>query len=244
MGKLTVHHLHFSQSERIPWLLEELNIPYTLKNYQRAPIFAPDAYKALHPSGTAPVIHDTDGDLTLAESGACVEYIAHRYGEGRLFVPPSDPSYADFLYWWHWSNGTFQPVVARLMGVRRSGGRATTTTTAGSSGSSSSSTTGGRENKWLALVRERLGRSLNALEARLKENTWLAGAEFTAADIMVVFTLTTMRRAAPYSLEEYPNILAYLQRIGKREAYRTAMAKSDPDMELALGPDPPVRAKM
>ncbi|KAM0669349.1 hypothetical protein ACQRIU_002911 [Beauveria bassiana] len=218
MAKITVHHLQVSQSERIPWLLEELGVPYDLKLYQRALLLAPAAYKALHHSGAAPVIHDASNDLTLAESGACVEYLAHRHGAGRLFVAPSAPAYADFLYWWHWSNGTFQPAVSRAMYVRGAADD---------------------DGKMLAVSKEKLGRALTALDEQLSRNDYIAGSELTAADIMTVFSLTTMRHFSPYSLAEYPNILKYLERIGKREAYRTAMAKSDPGMKLALGAESP-----
>ncbi|KAM3548300.1 hypothetical protein ARSEF4850_009490 [Beauveria asiatica] len=221
MAKITVHHLQVSQSERIPWLLEELGVPYDLKLYQRAPLLAPAAYKALHHSGAAPVIHDASNDLTLAESGACVEYLAHRHGAGRLFAAPATPGYADFLYWWHWSNGTFQPAVSRAMYVRRRGAAAAD------------------DSKMLAVSNEKLGRALKALDEQLGRNDYIAGSELTAADIMTVFSLTTMRYFSPYSLAEYPNILKYLERIGKRKAYRTAMAKSDPDMKPALGAESP-----
>ncbi|KAJ3494790.1 hypothetical protein NLG97_g3843 [Lecanicillium saksenae] len=217
MGKITVHHLQVSQSERITWLLEELGIPYEFKNYKRAPLLAPDEYKSLHHSGAAPVIHDTDGDLTLAESGAIVEYLAHKYGGGRFFVKPSEPGYADFLYWWHWANGTFQPTVARPMYVRAAN----------------------PDSQMVGMSMQRLDRSVKSLEEQLSKNDFVAGKDFTAADIMVVFSLTTMRYFSPYSLGECPNILKYLEKIGKREAYRTAMSKSDPDMELALGANPP-----
>ncbi len=217
MGKITVHHLQVSQSERIPWLLEELGVPYELKTYKRAPLLAPAEYKALHHSGAAPVIHDADGDLTLAESGACVEYLAHRHGRGRLFTQPSEPGYADFLYWWHWSNGTFQPSVSRAMYLRGADVKS----------------------PMRAVSQEKLGRALAALDAQLGKHDFIAGRDLTAADIMTVFSLTTMRHFSPYSLAEYTNILKYLERIGKREAYRKAMAKSDPDMKLALGADSP-----
>ena len=91
---LTVHHLGKSQSERIVWLCEELEIPYELKRYARAPLLAPADYKALHPIGTAPVI--TDGDLTLGESGAIVQYIISEYGGGRLALTGSHPDFAHF----------------------------------------------------------------------------------------------------------------------------------------------------
>ena len=96
---LTVHHLGKSQSERIVWLCEELGVPYELKRYTRDPatILAPAEYKALHPIGAAPVI--TDGELVLAESGAVVDYIVAKYGNARLVLGPTDPAFAQFLYW-------------------------------------------------------------------------------------------------------------------------------------------------
>lgn len=212
---LTVHHLHMSQSERVPWLCEELGIDYELKLYDRAPIMAPPEYKALHPQGTAPVIQD--GDLTLAESGACLEYIAHCHGGGKLFLPPSHPAYPDFLYWWHWGSATFMPTTIRVMAARATGG----------------------DNPTSRISEDRFARSLKLLDERLKTNQWLAGDEFTAADVMVMFPLTTWRYWSALSWAGYDGILGYLQRIGKREAYQRAMAKADPGMELLLGPDPP-----
>lgn len=190
---------------------------YELKTYKRAPVLAPPEYKALHPSGAAPVIQD--GDLTLAESCACIEYICHKYAGGKLFLPPTHPAYADFLYWWHWPNGSLQPTVSRLMAVRSLGL--------------------GGGNIMATFANDRLRRALVALEERLGDNEWLAGSEFTVADVMVVFSLTTMRCFSPYNLGEYGNVLRYLRRVSEREAYRTAMKKSDPEMEPVLGADPP-----
>src|SRR5262249_43975708 len=98
---LIVHHLGKSQSERIVWLCEELEIPYELKRHARDAVtmLAQADYKALHPIGSAPVI--VDGDLVLAESGAIVEYIVGKYGNGRLTPPPGHPDFAPFLYWFH-----------------------------------------------------------------------------------------------------------------------------------------------
>jgi glutathione S-transferase len=105
---LTVHHLGVSQSERIVWLCEELELPYELKLYKRSELgAAPPEYKALHPLGAAPVIGD--GDVLLAESGAVMEYILGRYGEGRLVIRPEQPGYADYLYWLHFANGSMMP---------------------------------------------------------------------------------------------------------------------------------------
>ncbi len=116
---LTIHHLEKSQSERIIWLCEELDLPYELKRYERDPvtILAPPAFKALHPAGTAPVI--TDGALVLGESGAIIEYIIARHGGGRLALGPDHPDFAQYLYWFHFANGNLQPNMGRNLILRR-----------------------------------------------------------------------------------------------------------------------------
>jgi glutathione S-transferase len=211
---LTVHHLGVSQSERIVWLCEELGIPYELKVYNRRADnrLAPDDYKALHPLGTAPII--TDGDLVLPESAAICEYIIHTYGGGRLAVAPGAPNYADYLFWFHFSNGGLMPsqmsvMIATILGVGADDPRRAWVGARG-------------ENAW-ALVEKRLG-----------EVPYFAGDDLTAADIMIVFTLTTMRAFVPRDLSGSPNTLAYLQRIAARPAYQRAMAKGDPGMALML----------
>lgn len=211
---LTIHHLGHSQSERILWLCEELGVPYDLKKYDRDPVtmLSPPALKALHPLGAAPVIED-DG-LLLAESGAIAEYIIVKHGGGRLRLAPEHPDYAAFLYWFHFANGNLQPVIGRAMMVGRAGLPP--------------------DHPVQKAVLGRLDRALALVEARLGAADYLAGQEFTAADIMSVFSLTTMRLFQPLDLAPYPNILAYLQRIGARPAYRRAMAKGDPDLTPML----------
>lgn len=211
---LTVHHLGKSQSERIVWLCEELGIPYELKVYDRHPVtrLAQADYKALHPIGSAPVI--TDGELVLAESGAIVEYIVAKYGKGRLILAPDHPDFAQFLYWFHFANGTLQPATGRNMILGRLNLPA--------------------DNALLIAMKARLDLALGFLEERLAAVDYLAGREFTTADIMLVFTLTTMRLFYPNDLKPYPSLLRYLQRIGSRPAYQRAMAKGDPDMAPLL----------
>jgi glutathione S-transferase len=211
---LTIHHLGHSQSERIVWLCEELGVRYELKLYERDPvtILSPPALRALHPLGAAPVIQD-DG-LLLAESAAITEYIILKHGGGRLRLGPDHPDFASYLYWFHFANGNLQPVIGRLMMVGRAGLAA--------------------DHPVQMAVQGRLDRVLALVEARLGEAEYLAGSEFTAADIMSVFSLTTMRLFQPLDLRPYPNILAYLQRIGARPAYGRAMAKSDPDLTPML----------
>ncbi|MES2496270.1 MAG: glutathione S-transferase family protein [Pseudomonadota bacterium] len=208
---LVVHHLGISQSDRIVWLCEELGIPYELKHYDRDPEtrMAPAAYRALTPFGTAPVI--TDGDLVLGESAAIVEYIDATYGDGRLSIRPGAPGYADYLFWFHFANGSLMPSAMIDMIASVAGG-----------------------GELLDALRARLDRAYAQIEARLGEATWLAGDEFSAADILSVFPLTTMRLFAPRDLAPYPNIRAYLQRIGARPAFQRAMAKADPGFEVPL----------
>lgn len=204
---LTVHHLGISQSDRIVWLCEELGIPYELVRYERDPVtrLAPDAYRALHPAGTAPVINDDD--LTLGESGAIIDYIVGKYGDGQLTLKPDHPDFARFLYWYHFANGSLMPAMMVMM----SGGAIT------------------------ELMQARADRGFAALEAHLAEgHEWLAGKEFTVADIMTLFPLTTMRLFVPYDLTPYPEIRAYLNRVATRPAFKAAMEKADPGLEIPL----------
>ena len=209
---ITVHHLKVSQSERIVWLCEELGIAYELKTYARESNgAAPAAYKALHPQGTAPII--TDGSLALAETGAIVDYILALYGGGRLVAGPQAPNFPDYLYWLHFGNGFFVP--AAMMGIVAS-------RMAGENKQAAQGFTGRQELAY-RLCEERLGRV-----------PYFAGPEFTAADIMMVFPLTTMRSATGRSLGASPNLRAYLKRIGERPTYRRAMQRGDPEMKPAL----------
>jgi glutathione S-transferase len=206
---LTVHHLGISQSDRIVWLCEELEIPYELRKYDRDPVtrLAPAEYKALHSCETAPVI--TDGDLILGESGAIIEYVIARYGDGRLALKPDHPNFADYLYWFHFANGSFMPagMTDLVLGIL-----------------------GMAEQEGVRPLRARGDRAYAMAERRLDEATWFAGDEFTAADIMMLFPLTTMRVFAPRDLAPYPNIRAYLARVGERPAFRRAAEKGDPDL--------------
>ena len=210
---LTVHHLGVSQSERIVWLCEELGLDYELKRYDRDPQtqLAPAAYKALHPMGTAPVI--TDGQVVMSESGAIVEYILARYGKGRLAVTPEQPNFADYVFWLHFANGSMMPhelirLITAMLGVK--------------------------DSPILQSMKSRSDRGYALIEKRLGEADWLAGPELTAADIMMVFALTTMRMFETRDLADFPHIRRYLKRVGERPAYRRAMAKGDPGMTPLL----------
>ena len=212
---LTVHHLGRSQSERIVWLCEELELHYELKRYERRKDnkLAPPEYKALHPLGAAPVI--TDGALVLGESAAIVDYLIATRGDGRLALKPGQPGFADYLYWFHFANGTLQPLVLQVRYLER--------------------VDPSESNALLQAAKARFQLVFSTLDKRLGDAPHLAGQDLTAADIMTVFTLTTMRVFKPYDLSPWPNILAYLRRIGGRRAYQRAMQKADPDMAPLLG---------
>jgi glutathione S-transferase len=207
---ITVYHLGVSQSERIVWLCEELDLPYTLQRFDRDPAtrMAPVDYKSLHPMGIAPVIRD--GGLILAESGAIAEYLMDKYAGGRLSVGPQQANFADYLFWFHFANGTLMPSeMGALIAL---------------------SLKLGEGNPIVGMLNDRSKRAFDMIEKRLGETPYFAGGEFTAADIMMLFPLTTMRAFVPREIKAMPNVLSYLARIGERPAYRRAMAKGDPGM--------------
>ncbi|QSB43666.1 glutathione S-transferase [Tsuneonella flava] len=207
---LTVHHLRISQSERIVWLCEELGLDYDLKIYIRRSDnnLAPPEYKALHPMGIAPVI--TDGDIVLGESGAICEYIDRKYGDEKLSVGPDSPDFAGHLFWFHFANATF--MANGMMGLV-------------------AAQMGGPTPEF---VSERVSKAWALAEARVGEAEFFGGSQLTTADIMMGFNLTTSRMFGNTSLEGYPNIAGYLQRIGQRPAYQRAMEKCEPGMKPKL----------
>lgn len=211
---LTVHHLGISQSERIVWLCEELGLPCNIVRYTRDAVtrLSPPELKELHPMGAAPVIED--GDVMLGESAAIVEYILAKFADGKLKVSPEQEGFADYLYWSHFANGNLQPIMLRYMTLTRTGLPA--------------------DHPVLAGTMARMQGALEMMNKRLGTVPHLAGNEFTAADIMTVFTLTTMRVFQPLDLAPYPHIRAYLRRIGERPAYQRAMEICDPGMARLL----------
>ncbi|HEX7272081.1 MAG TPA: glutathione S-transferase [Casimicrobiaceae bacterium] len=204
---ITVYHLSSSRSERIVWLVEELGLEYKLELFQREPNgAAPATMKSIHALGRAPIVRD--GDTVLAESGAIVDYIVHRLAGGRLALPPEHPSYARYLYWLHFAEGSLMSLLLIALVLSRVPEAAASPVT--------------------RRVRDRMQQMLSFVDAELGMGPWFAGAEFTAADIMMVFPFTTMRHFLDYDVAPYANILAYLERIAARPAYRRAMALAGP----------------
>lgn len=202
---LTVHHLRISQSERIVWLCEELGIKYDLKLYNRDPEtrLAPPELKALHPMEIAPLIED--GGTLLGESGAIVEYIIGKYAPDTDLVPgPDHPDFADHLYWFHFANATFMTNGMMQIAVNAV------------------------EAEMPPSLGKRVTNAWKQIETRLGEADYFGGSQLTTADIMMGFQLTTSRAFNGMTIDHLPNLKAYLQRIGAREAYQNAMAKSEP----------------
>ncbi|EFC6552813.1 glutathione S-transferase [Escherichia coli] len=211
---LTVHHLGVSQSDRIVWLCEELNIPYNLLKYERDPVtgLAPEEYKSLHPYGTAPII--TDGDMKLGESGAIIQYIIARYGANRLSPDITSPQFGEYLYWFHFANASLMASSMVEMAF---------TTHPASVGF-----------PVLNIFKERTSRAFEIIEEKLRISPYFAGTEFSAADIMMFFPLTTMRNFVDRDISIYPNLIKYLKLITLRPAWQKAKEAADPDFNIKL----------
>ncbi len=202
---LIIHHLRISQSERIVWLCEELGLDYDLKLYNRDPEtrLAPAELKALHPMEIAPLIQD--GDTLLGESGAIMDYIVGKYAPGTALVPgPDHPDFADHLYWYHFANATL--MTNGMMGIAVNAVGA----------------------EMPPPLMKRVTNAWAAIERRLGEADYFGGSQLTTADIMLGFSLTTARAFNDMSIDHMPNLKAYLQRIGARDAYQRAIAAAEP----------------
>jgi len=204
---ITIYHLDTSRSERIVWLMEELGLEYKLELFQRNDNgSAPDALREIHALGKAPVIRD--GDTVLAESGAIVDYIVHRYAGDRLAVAPAAQEYARYIYWFHFAEGSLMSLLILALVIGR--------------------VPEANASPVRTRVLERTKQTLAFIDSELAQATYFAGSAFTAADVMMTFPFTTMRHFLNYDLAPYANILAYLQRIESRPAYQKAMALAGP----------------
>ena len=204
---ITIYHLDTSRSERIVWLMEELGLDYKLELHLRQPNgAAPDALKAIHSLGKAPIIRD--GETVLAESGAIVEYIVNRHANGRLAVAPAAADYARYLYWIHFAEGSLMSLMIVALVLSR--------------------IPGGDKTPAGMRVLDRMRTMLAFVDGELAAGPYFVGGQFTAADVMMTFTFTTMRHFLDYDLAPYPNIVAYLKCIEARPAYRKAMSLAGP----------------
>ncbi|HEX7951837.1 MAG TPA: glutathione S-transferase [Burkholderiales bacterium] len=214
---IVVHHLNNSRSQRILWLLEELGLDYEVKRYERNPktMLAPPELLRIHPLGKSPVI--TDGDLTLAESGAIIEYLVERHGNGRLLPAPGTLDKLRYTYWLHYAEGSLQPqLLMKLIFDRVE--RAPMPFFARPVAKAIC------RNVRNTFIQPNIDRHLDYLEAELGKSAWFAGPEFTAADVQMSFALeaATVRGGLNASR---PKLTAFLERIHARPAYKKAIER-------------------
>ncbi|MEO7072319.1 MAG: glutathione S-transferase [Rhodanobacter sp.] len=214
---ITVHHLNNSRSQRILWLLEELGVAYEIKRYQRDPdtMLAPPELRAVHPLGKSPVI--TDGDLTLAESGAIIEYLADSYGMPALIPAHGTAERLRCNYWLHYAEGSAMPPLLLALVFQR-----VATAPAPFFVRPVARAIVARVRK--DFIDPQLRLHLDYLESQLGEHDWFVGDHFSVADIQLSFPLEAF--AARGGLDAHaPGLHAFLQRIHARPAYARALQR-------------------
>ena len=218
---LTVHHLNNSRSQRILWLLEELGLPYDIVRYQRdaKTMLAPPELRKVHPLGKSPVVTTDDG-LTLAESGAIIETVVERYGQGRLAPAAGAPEALRYRYWLHYAEGSampplllklvfdkientpmpffVKPIAKAISGKAKSG-----------------------------FITPQITTHLDFMEAELGKSLWFAGDAFTGADIQMSFPVEAAQARGGLNTSR-PKLMAYLERIHARPAYQRALERGGP----------------
>lgn len=214
---LTVHHLNNSRSQRVLWLLEELGLPYELKKYERDPKtqLAPPELRAIHPLGKSPVV--TDDDRTLAESGAIVEYLIERYGEGRLIPKAGSPERLRYTYWLHYAEGSVMPPLLLKLIFER-------VRTAPVPFFVKPVARGIADEVTKAFIGPQLKTHFDYMEAELGKTTWFAGEEMTGADIMMSFPLEASVARGALDASR-PKLMAFVARIHARPAYARALER-------------------
>lgn len=216
---ITVHHLNNSRSQRVLWLLEELGIDYRVERYERdaKTMLAPASLKNVHPLGKSPVI--SDGERVVAETGAIIEYLVERHGNGRLAPAAGSDARLRYSYWLHYAEGSLMPLMVMTLIFNR--------IVPGSPMLIRPIAAGIVK----AVHRQFLGPNtrlhLDYVESELGRSTWFAGEDFTAADVQMSFPLEAAASRAG-GIDEYPRIAAFLERIHARPAYQRALQKGGP----------------
>jgi glutathione S-transferase len=215
---ITVHHLNNSRSQRVLWLLEELHVPYEIARYFRneKTMLAPPALKAIHPLGKSPVI--SDGDRTIAETGAIIEYIVERYGNGRLIPQPGTDDRIRFSYWMHYAEGSaMTPLLLKLVFTRMPDN---------APGLLRPIVRNIATQAQARLADPQIATHLTFIDTELAKHEWFAGKDFSAADIMMSFPLEAASVRA--NAKTKPMIKAFLEKIHARPAYQIALKKGGP----------------
>ncbi|MET3230832.1 UNVERIFIED_ORG: glutathione S-transferase [Burkholderia sp. 1263] len=214
---LTVHHLNNSRSQRVLWLLEELGAPYEIKRYQRDPktMLAPPELRAVHPLGKSPVM--TDDGQTLAESGAIIEYLIDKYGQGRFAPAMGTPERPRYTYWLHYAEGSaMPPLLLKLIALRIAGApmpffaKPIARKIAATLQSS--------------FIDPQLKLHLGYIDKELSATGWFVGNDFTAADVQMSFPLEAATARGGME-NQLPAIADFLKRIHARPAYQRALER-------------------
>lgn len=202
---LEVHHLNNSRSQRVLWLLEELELPYEIVHYQRDAVtnLAPPELEKIHPLGKSPVLRD--GDRVVIESGAILEYVVRRHGRGRLAPAESSPEWVPYVQWMHYAEGSAMlPVMLRLYTSRLGDAAA----------------------PLAPRIQSEIDRHFGYLDGALAGRDYFVGSELTAADINLSFPIQAARLLN--GLEKFPNLARFLERVQARPAYRRALERGGP----------------
>jgi len=201
---IVVHHLEDSRSLRVLWLLEELGLDYEVRHYKRDPVtrLGPPELRAIHPLGKSPIV--VDGGEVIAETGAIVEYLVDRYGQGRLRPPPNTPERLRYAYWLHYAEGSaMPPLLTRLVAARL----------------------GDAAKPALPYISAQIKLHFDYVDSELARSPWFAGEELTGADIMMSFPIERAARLAEAAA--WPRLRDFVDRIRSRPAHQRAAARGD-----------------
>jgi len=218
---LTVHHLNNSRSQRVLWLLEELGVPYEIRKYQRdaKTMLAPPELAQVHPLGKSPVV--TDNGVTVAESGAIIEYLLEAYGAGRLLPKAGTEEARRFRYWLHFAEGSaMPPLLLKLIFDRIGSGQGMPFFAKPIAKGIAAKVKG-------LMVEPNLKRQLDFMESELAKSEWFAGDEFSAADIQMSFPVEAAAQRAGLDASR-PRLMTFLKKIHARPAYRRALERGGP----------------
>ena len=216
---ITVHHLENSRSQRILWLLEELGVDYNIKHYKRnkKTNLAPPELKAVHPLGKSPVI--TDGDKTIAETGAIVEYLIDTYGNGRFKPAPGSDELLRYRYWLHAAEGTVMPLMVMTLIFNKIESAAPFIVRPVAKGIA------GQVKKFY--IKPNTQANVEHIEAELSKSPWFAGDELTGADFIMIFPIEALMNRSSIA-GRCPNIKAYADRVHALPTYKSALEKGGP----------------
>lgn len=212
---IILHHLNNSRSQRILWMLEELKLDYEIKRYQRDPVtnLAPQSLKDVHPLGKSPVI--TDGDITVAESGAIIDYLSRQYGQETMVPQANSEAYRDYSYWLHFAEGTLMPPMVAKLVLDKVRAKAKPFFVKFIANKIADKVMGG-------YYGPNITANMAFIESHLAGHQWFAGDTFSGADIQMSFPLEA---SASRGITGYPNIAHYVERIHARPAYQQALVR-------------------